>query len=1146
MSSVTDDDDEINHERSAFKKQNPHWPSEMEWQLHTRITANKERKLPDMCTHVLCVQRNYETCICWRDEESLLTEAAKITPPSLTAIMDSSGQNPRPFFSHKPSSHHAGGNVQRRGVGATPECKGGVNGRSPRKPVGTSSIVCTIPTCENPGAATTGNRTQFAMMEHESCSRYARKVPYSVTGGAIFILWRCFHKVNAMRGDAHILGEFQGGYSKILLALGQFFLRYWSSAFVGRQCGGFWANDNYVTQLLNVSDSRVKNSILYAPNTSLSIAIDCCLLEKTFTYLTGPLRIRKHQHGSYVIRVQTVAERFFWSPPTKANRVQSPAVSLSDFRNWESCCTMPLVSREFSCGSYFSLRRCIVALLHSHLISPSSALETSMLIKNLHSPLQSHTGQQCYESSSTNHLIPYSSSTSREYSLTCNSQSDTRAVYTFSRSQRETNFAGFTKEMFGEELIIAYSGLAHATPSGDCTAANSRIYRNSNKNINSILFFGHSFVSVTSSRCYTSSFTYKNLFHFCMVKRSTSTRCGRDKFLRDCDTAWRTIEHSSSRPGTLVYEHVYGRIPPQDIQPCPGQRPPPPSVSCNECPPPTRPLVARPNNSFIPRASGSKLRTLPTAPNKTVISPTPSSPTAVIVLSLPPTLFFARVAGHTLTSSRNKNMARGGCNPREATSELGKPCNTSNTKHIFRGSVFFAKKINRGDIHFKGTTVCGTDCSTVCGAYCGADCGAYCGADCDACGSDCEGPVWQESVVCVKCDYDFKLSEELHYGNWHMQFMQGDTLKEHTEICKDLSYESQLVMSLIPSAASMALNTDDDSAATPTNKSSHGTENETGGEDDHEDSIDDNDYENSIDEVSDENDDDSLDVSTYPTNEFPSTSYVKKAEGVNNVRCIFLKDPTVLVDRLKYLIDFQKRWNFSHIVEISSIIDELKDRAAKPQLMEYPRVDWKARPFVSRHAPHVNGDSPTREFEVCPCDEANCNQQHYIVFRGGLPTGLVPGSEDKFEVSFLSPSLKQHLLRCSAGMEERGKWETPKENPMTTGIVQYDINIGLRKSGSEPTALLKLYLEAIPLSPVNEAELNLRNYIKATTFRIRGLIQDSLSHNFLYRTHSDNVRIWSQCKTRVANASDLRYALHMDKMLPPNIAEARVINAILT
>ncbi|KAJ8871381.1 hypothetical protein PR048_027698 [Dryococelus australis] len=46
--------------------------------------------------------------------------------------------------------------------------------------------------------------------------------------------------------------------------------------------------------------------LLQAPNSGLFITIGYCLLEKAFSNLTGPLRIRQNQHGSYVIRVQTV------------------------------------------------------------------------------------------------------------------------------------------------------------------------------------------------------------------------------------------------------------------------------------------------------------------------------------------------------------------------------------------------------------------------------------------------------------------------------------------------------------------------------------------------------------------------------------------------------------------------------------------------------------------------------------------------------------------------------------------------------------------------------------------------------------------------------------------------------------------------
>ncbi|KAJ8894339.1 hypothetical protein PR048_006965 [Dryococelus australis] len=64
-------------------------------------------------------------------------------------------------------------------------------------------------------------------------------------------------------------------------------------------------------------------------------------------------------------RWSAVAERLACSPPTKANRVQSPAGSLPDFRTWESFRTMPLVGGVFSGISVPQ--------------SPSSALKTSLL-----------------------------------------------------------------------------------------------------------------------------------------------------------------------------------------------------------------------------------------------------------------------------------------------------------------------------------------------------------------------------------------------------------------------------------------------------------------------------------------------------------------------------------------------------------------------------------------------------------------------------------------------------------------------------------------------------------------------------------------------------------------------------------------------
>ncbi|KAJ8888170.1 hypothetical protein PR048_007657 [Dryococelus australis] len=83
----------------------------------------------------------------------------------------------------------------------------------------------------------------------------------------------------------------------------------------------------------------------------------------------------------------TVSERLACSPPTRANRVQSPAESLPDFRMWESCWTMPLVggfSRRSPVSLALSFRRCsILTPPHPHRLSKLRCYE---LPKYLHIP----------------------------------------------------------------------------------------------------------------------------------------------------------------------------------------------------------------------------------------------------------------------------------------------------------------------------------------------------------------------------------------------------------------------------------------------------------------------------------------------------------------------------------------------------------------------------------------------------------------------------------------------------------------------------------------------------------------------------------------------------------------------------------------
>ncbi|KAJ8879072.1 hypothetical protein PR048_019678 [Dryococelus australis] len=83
-----------------------------------------------------------------------------------------------------------------------------------------------------------------------------------------------------------------------------------------------------------------------------------------------------------VSTTRAINQRLDCSPPSEVHRVQSPAGSLPDFRKWVSGRTIPLVGAFFSAISDFP-RPCTPALLHSHLISPSSALETSAFVNVL-------------------------------------------------------------------------------------------------------------------------------------------------------------------------------------------------------------------------------------------------------------------------------------------------------------------------------------------------------------------------------------------------------------------------------------------------------------------------------------------------------------------------------------------------------------------------------------------------------------------------------------------------------------------------------------------------------------------------------------------------------------------------------------------
>ncbi|KAJ8874346.1 hypothetical protein PR048_025192 [Dryococelus australis] len=106
-------------------------------------------------------------------------------------------------------------------------------------------------------------------------------------------------------------------------------------------------------------------------------------------------------------RGATVAERLASSPPTKANRVQSPAGSLLNFRKWESSWTMPLVSgfsRRSPVSPVLIFRRCSIltsfALIRSQDLVVKSRSNHCLLLgtnRNLSTPLEDFVGKRVSE-----------------------------------------------------------------------------------------------------------------------------------------------------------------------------------------------------------------------------------------------------------------------------------------------------------------------------------------------------------------------------------------------------------------------------------------------------------------------------------------------------------------------------------------------------------------------------------------------------------------------------------------------------------------------------------------------------------------------------------------------------------------------------
>ncbi|KAJ8869349.1 hypothetical protein PR048_030924 [Dryococelus australis] len=136
-----------------------------------------------------------------------------------------------------------------------------------------------------------------------------------------------------------------------------------------KRTGGSIFGYSYTNQSLPRSVRRFAN---YLPT--------CKIIRHQVSQCTVQTKNYPHVRSSATIPTckNPVAERLACSPPTKENRVQSPAGAIPDFRMWESCLTILLVSG-------FSRGYPVPTAPHSRAApyspqSPTSALNTSLVI----------------------------------------------------------------------------------------------------------------------------------------------------------------------------------------------------------------------------------------------------------------------------------------------------------------------------------------------------------------------------------------------------------------------------------------------------------------------------------------------------------------------------------------------------------------------------------------------------------------------------------------------------------------------------------------------------------------------------------------------------------------------------------------------
>ncbi|KAJ8868617.1 hypothetical protein PR048_030155 [Dryococelus australis] len=253
--------------------------------------------------------------------------------------------------------------------------------------------------------------------------------------------------------------------------------------------------------------------------------------------------------------------------------------------------------------------------------------------------------------------------------------------------------------------------------------------------------------------------------------------------------------------------------------------------------------------------------------------------------------------------------------------------------------------------------------------------------------------------LCLECEKKKKISNVVDAG--------------HIEIWKGSSTGIQLVMVPVPHAASAGTDSSGDNDDRVNDKDGIDSQQRKAnlilrmkqeGEDDHENSIDD-DYEHSVYEVSDQKDEESTQVPTHFTYEFPSKSGVKMAEGIKNT-CSF-----AATREMEKAEEEMQPWKFPDVYLAKKVL-KLGNGRAYIKWWGFPE------PFNSRMI-----------WQVAMTNMAHCTDQHRRQSR--LPRWRTDPGFYSLNPRDNVPSSPFHDLWCHTGPPRYTSAEVSKLNSWT-------------------------------------------------------------------------------------------------------------------